>query len=431
MKIFLDTIGCRLNQAEIETLARQFRQAGHEIVATATNADLAVINTCSVTAQAASDSRSAIRRARRMGAAGLIATGCWATLEPGRAAEIPGVRKIVSNQDKDRLVIDLLGLSQEFFDLEPLARKPLPGLHARTRAFIKVQDGCDNACTFCVTTVARGASRSRRAAEILSDVQAAIDGGTQEIVLTGVHLGSWGLDFQPPERLADLIASLLAQTSVARLRLSSLEPWDLQADFFSLWQDERLCRHLHLPLQSGSESVLKRMRRKITPDLFTELVQSARAGIPEVAITTDVIAGFPGESGAEFSETLEFVKSTHFAGGHVFTYSARPGTPAERMKGQVRYEIRKERNARLRAALEELALEYQARFVGRTLPVLWEASSTLTDDGWTIEGLSDNYLRVSAVSPEMRWNKVDRVRMISMDAHGMKGEIIGPKPSGN
>ena len=423
MKIFLDTIGCRLNQAEIESLGRQFRAAGHEIVPTAMGADLAVVNTCSVTSAAASDSRAAIRRAGRMGAGELVVTGCWATLEPEKAAGLPGVHRIVSNLQKDSLASDLLGLPQEFFDLEPLARSPLPGLHARTRAFIKVQDGCDSACTFCITSVARGASRSRMVENVGLEVRAALEGGAKEIVLTGVQLGSWGRDLATPQRLADLVASLLDRSSIARLRLSSLEPWDLETGFFSLWQDERMCRHLHLPLQSGSEPVLKRMRRKITPDSFAALVKAARSAIPEVAITTDIIVGFPGETEAEFCETVEFVKSMQFAGGHVFTYSARPGTPAARMNAQIRHETRKERNAVLRAVLEESALAYRSGFIGQTLPILWEGSSRLTDAGWTLEGLTDNYLRVTSVASEARWNQLDDVNLVSVDGDGLKGTI--------
>jgi threonylcarbamoyladenosine tRNA methylthiotransferase MtaB len=423
MKIFLDTIGCRLNQAEIESLARQFREAGHEIVATAMDADLAVVNTCTVTSQAASDSRAAIRRASRMGAGELVVTGCWATLEPDRAAELPGVRKIVPNLQKDTLAADLLGLPQEYFDLEPLARQPLPGLHARTRAFIKTQDGCDNACTFCITTVARGASRSRPPEHVLADVQSALDGGTQEIVLTGVHLGSWGLDFPTPQRLADLIFTLLARTSIPRLRLSSLEPWDLDADFFLLWQDRRLCRHLHLPLQSGSGTVLKRMLRKTTPASFAALVQAARAAIPEVAITTDVMVGFPGETEAEFSETLEFIKSMNFAGGHVFTYSARPGTPAARMQMQIRHEFRKERNAILQSVFKDSAWNYRQHFIGRELPVLWEATDRLSDLGWQLEGLTDNYIRVKTTAPTPRWNRLDSVELKENEPDGLLGLI--------
>jgi len=424
MKIFLDTIGCRLNQAEIESQARQFRAAGHEIVYTAAEADLAVVNTCTVTAEAASDSRAAIRRAKRLGAVDIVVTGCWATLEPDKAASLPGVTRIVPNLQKESLAADLLSLPQEFFDLEPIAREPLPGLHLRTRAFIKVQDGCDNVCTFCITRLARGASRSRPVDEIVADVHSALDGGTQEIVLTGVHLGSWGLDFQPARRIPDLVSALLARTSAPRLRLSSLEPWDLDADFFSLWCDPRLCRHLHLPLQSGSDRVLRRMARKTAPDSFAALVQSARAAIPEVAITTDVIAGFPGETDEEFAETLEFVKSMHFAGGHVFSYSARPGTPAARMKGQVHGKLVKARSAALRTVLADSAESYHRKFIGKTMPVLWEAASILTNEGWQIEGLTDNYLRVTAIAPEPYWNRVDAVHLTDLYENGLTGMLI-------
>jgi threonylcarbamoyladenosine tRNA methylthiotransferase MtaB len=423
MKIFLDTIGCRLNQAEIESLARQFRAAGHEIVSTAGEADLAVVNTCTVTAEAASDSRGAIRRAKRLGAGDIVVTGCWVTLEPDKAAALPGVSRIVPNLQKESLAADLLSLPQEFFDLEPVARQPLPGLHQRTRAFIKVQDGCDNACTFCITTLARGRSRSRPLDEVVKDMDSALDGGAREIVLTGVHLGSWGLDLQPTRRIPDLVSATLARTSTPRLRLSSLEPWDLEADFFSLWRDSRLCRHLHLPLQSGSAAVLKRMARKTTLDSFAALVQSARAAIPEVAITTDVIAGFPGETEEEYAETLEFVKSMHFAGGHVFSYSARPGTPAARIKGQVRSETIKARSAELRGVLAKSAQAFRRKFIGKTMPVLWEATSILTDEGWQIEGLTDNYLRVTAIAAEPYWNRIDHVLLKTTSAEGLSGEI--------
>jgi threonylcarbamoyladenosine tRNA methylthiotransferase MtaB len=278
--------------------------------------------------------------------------------------------------------------------------------------------------------------------EIVADVSSALDGGTQEIVLTGVHLGSWGLDFQPARRIPDLVSALLARTSAPRLRLSSLEPWDLDADFFSLWHSPHLCRHLHLPLQSGSASVLRRMARKTTPDSFAALVQSARAAIPEVAITTDVIVGFPGETDEEFAETLEFVKSMHFAGGHVFSYSARPGTPAARMKGQVRgeapcpvrepglprwkrdYLAVKARSTALRTILADSAESYHRKFIGKTMPVLWEAASTLTDAGWQIEGLTDNYLRVTAIAPEPYWNRVDAVHLTDLYEDGLTGMLI-------
>jgi len=424
MKIFLDTIGCRLNQSEIEAMARQFRAAGHAIVATAGEADLAVVNTCTVTAAAASDSRAAIRRAKRQGAQGVIATGCWATLEPQRAAGLPGVTRIVPNPKKDSLVADLLGLPQDFIDLEPLARQRLPGLRGRTRAFVKVQDGCENRCTFCITTVARGRGRSRPVAQVLADVHSALEGGAQEIVLTGVHLGSWGRDLEPRRPLADLVAALLAGTDVPRLRLSSLEPWDLEAGFFGLWSEARLCPHLHLPLQSGSASVLRRMARNTTPEKFADLLAAARAAIPDLAVTTDVIVGFPGESEAEFVETLDYVERMRFAGGHVFSYSERPGTAAAHLDGQVPHALRKERNAALQAVLSRAGLDYRRAFVGRTLPVLWEATDRLSDAGWQLEGLSGNYLRLSAAAPEPRWNRIDRVRVETVTDEGLAGTIL-------
>ncbi len=422
MKVFLDTIGCRLNQSEIESMARQFRAAGHQIVASAEEADLAVINTCAVTSEAAADSRQKIRAAHRLGAQQVIVTGCWATLQPAEAAALPGVTRVVPNAAKTTLVPDLLGLPPEIFDLEPLAREPLPGLHRRTRAFIKVQDGCNNACTFCVTTLARGQAQSRPIPDVLRDIQAALAGGTREIVLTGVHLGSWGTEWSL--HLRHLVQAILEHTDVPRLRLSSLEPWDLDDTFFRLWENPRLMPHLHLPLQSGSASVLRRMARKTTPEQYRDLVAAARALIPDVAITTDVIVGFPGETEAEFAETMDFVRQIQFAGGHVFTYSPRPGTVAARMSGQVPPPIRKQRNARLREVFQELGYAYRQRFLGRRMPVLWETISERNDWGWQMEGLTGNYLRVRALAPSPRWNEVDWVALTELTDDGLRGVIV-------
>lgn len=422
MKIHLDTIGCRLNQAEIEQMARQFRAEGHTLVAEAGGADLVVVNTCAVTTEAAADSRQKIRQAARAGAGDIVVTGCWSSLQPAQAAELPGVRRVIPNDQKDQLVSTILGLPPAVFDLEPLARQTLPGLRQRTRAFIKVQDGCDNACTFCITTVARGAGRSRPIPEVLADVRAALNGGTQEVILTGVHLGSWGHDFG--ENLTSLLRAILADTDTPRLRLSSLEPWDLNEAFFSLWENPRLLPHLHLPLQSGSASVLKRMLRKTTPQSFHQLIQAARAAIPQVAITTDIIAGFPGETEAEFRETLDFAREMEFAGGHVFTYSSRPGTPAARMKNHLPGEVKKARSAKLRALFGELSAVYRQTFIGQTLPVLWESTSELDEWGWQMEGLTGNYLRVSAHAPSPRWNVVDQVKLTALTPDGLRGEIF-------
>ena len=425
MKIYLSTIGCRLNQAEIESMARGFRAAGHEIVAAAHAADMAVVNTCAVTNEAAADSRSKIRQIARAGVNEIVATGCWATLQPKQAGDLPNVFRVVTNDRKDQLVAEVLDLPREAFDLEPISRQPLPGLHRRTRAFIKVQDGCDNHCTFCITTVARGEARSRSVADVVLDVQSALHGGAKEIVLTGVHLGSWGYDFN--SHLRDMVKAILRETDAPRLRLSSLEPWDLDEDFFSLWDTStssaRLMPHLHLPLQSGCESTLRRMARKTTPESFRRLVSAARQAIPDVAITTDIIAGFPGETEEEFAESLEFVKEMEFAGGHVFTYSLRPGTGAAKLKGQVGPELRKKRNHILHDALEESARAYRQKFLGRTMSVLWESTSEMGEWGWQMEGLTGNYLRVRAFAPSPRWNEIDAVHLTELSEAGMHGVI--------
>lgn len=425
MKVFLDSIGCRLNQSEIEHMALQFRAAGHSLVDSAAEADLVVVNTCAVTTQASSDSRQKIRQAHRSGPAAIAVTGCWSTLDPAAAEALPGVQWVIPNVTKDELVPGILHLPASEMDQESLARQPLPGLHWRTRAFIKAQDGCDNFCTFCVTRLARGKGHSIPAGEIVKDVRRAVEGGAKEIVLTGVHLGSWGRDFETPLTLGDLIETLLKESGFfARLRLSSLEPWDLDHSFFSLWQDERMCRHLHLPLQSGSAGTLRRMARKITPQSYAALLSQARSFIPGLAVTTDIIAGFPGETDDEFAETLDYVKQAAFAGGHVFTFSARPGTAAARYPDPVAPAVRKERGAALRAVLAAAGEVYRVGFTGQVMPVLWEASSGLGPAGWKMEGLTSNYLRVRASSPEKLWNQISQVRLDSVSPDGMEGEII-------
>ncbi|MDD5370496.1 MAG: tRNA (N(6)-L-threonylcarbamoyladenosine(37)-C(2))-methylthiotransferase MtaB [Anaerolineaceae bacterium] len=423
MNVYLDMVGCRLNQSEIETIANQFRQAGHTLVGDASRAELVVINTCAVTAQAASDSRQKVRQAARAGSAEIVATGCWATLNPEAAANLPGVKKVVINAQKDSLAADILGLPLETFDLEPLTRTPLPGLRQRTRAFIKVQDGCNNRCTFCVTTLARGPSHSRDIPAVVQDIRAALKGGVREIVLTGVQLGSWGHDLSPSTSLHDLIQAILAKTNVERLRLSSLEPWDVDEPLLALWQNPRMCRHLHLPLQSGSASILRRMARKTTPDSFAQLVALARKLIPEIAITTDVIVGFPGEGEAEFFESLDYVRSLRIAGGHVFTYSPRPETAAARYSDQIPLPTRKQRNAQMRALLAESSRSYAAGYLGRQLRVLWEATHTYGPDGWHLHGLTDNYLKVSTHAPRLLWNVITPVLIEEVREDGLAGAI--------
>jgi len=421
MKVFLDMVGCRLNQSELEIFAHQFRLAGHTLTSEVELADLVVINTCTVTAAAASDSRQKIRQAARSGSKQIIATGCWASLNPHETADLPGVSLVIGNLEKDHLVSSVVNIPIHEINQKTIQHEPIPGTRRRTRAFIKVQDGCDNHCTYCVTRLARGSGRSRCINDILTDIQSALDGGAKEIVLTGVHLGSWGYDFEIPSHLTHLVSAILNDTETPRLRLSSLEPWDISPDFFELWQNQRLCRHIHLPLQSGCETTLRRMGRRISPKSYANLIQQARAIISDVALTTDIITGFPGETETEFSESAAFIKQMDFANGHVFTYSARPGTVATKLPDQIPHNISKQRNARMRGILLESSSAYRARQLRQHLNVLWEKATPIGGDQWELSGLTDNYLRVRANSPTPYRNEIMDVRITGTN----NGELVG------
>lgn len=423
MRIFLDTIGCRLNQSEIEGFANLFRALGHQVVGDPAQADVAIVNTCAVTVKAAADSRKQLRRAGREGAQMVIATGCWATLEPEAAQNLEGVHRVFVNDQKDSLVADLLNISPEQISAIKLVREPLPGDRGRTRAFIKVQEGCDNRCTYCLTRHARGPSRSRNLTDIYKDIQAAIDGGAKEIVLSGVQLGAWGRDFDEPQGVKDLLAQILAHQDIQRLRLSSIEPWEFDVEMLSLWQDQRLCRQLHIPLQSGSDRILKEMGRPIRVSSYKDLVENIQKEIPEIAITTDVITGFPGETDADFKATQSLVREVGYAGGHVFTYSPRPGTPAFNMEAQVPTRVAKSRNAALRNEFENTSKHYRDRFIEKMMSVLWEISDPTPDGRWNLSGLTDNYLRVYAVADCDFWNTITSVRL--SDHHPEWPALVG------
>jgi threonylcarbamoyladenosine tRNA methylthiotransferase MtaB len=424
MRIFLDTIGCRLNQAEIEKFAVQFRAAGHTLVSSARDADLVVVNTCAVTMAAGSDSRQHIRQAARLGNAQIIATGCLATLDGEGLLALPRVTDSIPNVDKNELVAHVLKEAGILQPAQAVGREPIPGKRERTRAFIKAQDGCDNHCTFCITRLVRGRARSNSSEEILEDIKIAIDGGAQEAVLSGVQLGSWGRDLNPNKKLADLVHIILKETTIPRLRLSSVEPWDLDEEFFELWRDRRLCRQLHLPLQSGSAEILRKMGRKNTPGSYFALVEMARRVRPEIAITTDVLVGFPGETDEQFTETVKFIQEMQFAGGHVFSFSPRPGTGADLMENPIPKDVKKERSFQTRELFIELAKKYQRQFIGMNEPVLWEKCEQLSAGDFQVEGWTDTYIKVNARSECDLSNEISLVDLIELTDEGMKGKIV-------
>ncbi len=420
MKIYLDMIGCRLNQSEIEILARQFFAAGHSLVSDPAQADLAVVNTCTVTSAAAADSRKIIRRIARSGVKNIISTGCWSEIYPDQALDLPGVTRVVSNAEKNQLVPNLLTLNKSEIDQEPLQRISIPGRRQRTRAFIKAQDGCRHNCAFCITTVARGDSRSESVDTVVKEINAAARAGFKEVVLTGVQLGSWGKDLNSGLGLHDLVQLVLTDTDIPRLRLSSIEPWDVQPALIELLTDERVARHLHLPLQSGSAATLRRMARAINPSNFASLVENIRSVVPEIALTTDILVGFPGETVEEFQESLAFIRQMEFSAGHVFSYSAREGTPAADYPDQLPHPLRKKRSVLVRELLNDTAEHYRRDFIGSELVVLWEQ---VDDKKQLAIGLTDNYLRVETHTSQEVWNTLTRVKITEVTQNGVLGEI--------
>ena len=408
MKVHLRALGCRLNQAEMDALARDLLQRGQQLAASPAGAGKIVVNTCSVTRAAGADSRALVRElARQSPSAAIVVTGCHAEMAPGELRELPNVRQVVGNSGKDGLA-DLLAGPQPDDPASLLSTRLADG---RTRAFVKVQDGCDHACTFCVTTIARGPGRSRPAGEVVAELRQLHAAGIQEAVLSGVQLGSYGRDLGMHHGLEGLLRILLEETDIPRLRLSSLEPWELSPSFLDLWQNRRLCRHLHLPLQSGCAATLRRMRRRCSPQDYSELLHSACERMADLRITTDVMVGFPGEDETEFATSREFIAGLPLAGLHVFRYSQRPGTPAARMQRQVPERVKRERSAVLRGLGRELERLYAGRILGQTQDVLWEQVAGATPDGFVNVGYTDTWVRVRALHADSLCNRITPARL--------------------
>ncbi|MGZ5076466.1 MAG: tRNA (N(6)-L-threonylcarbamoyladenosine(37)-C(2))-methylthiotransferase MtaB [Methylobacter sp.] len=427
MKVHLKTLGCRLNEAELETWAQAFQKSGHQVTKQAEAANLIVLNSCAVTQDAARKSRQLIRRIHRDSPqAKLVVSGCYATLNEDEVASLLGVDLVVSNQDKDRLVEKTL--TELNMDAMP-ALSTEPGeislfTRGRQRAFVKVQDGCRYRCTFCIVTVARGEENSRPVQAVIDEINDLHRQGITEVILTGVHLGGYGSDLG--NNVSDLIKAILAQTDIPRLRLGSLEPWELPGDFFELFDNPRLMPHLHLPLQSGSDSVLRRMARRCKTEEFAAIVKQLRAQIPHFNITTDIIVGFPGETEQEWRESFDFIKQTGFGHIHIFTYSSREGTKAAGLPNQVGNEVKKQRSRQLHELAEEMKVKFFTDNVGHEFPVLWEGySEALAGGKQRVFGYTPNYLRVGCVVDEAMTveNRTINCTLIAVDQNYVLGEL--------
>ena len=406
MKVALDSLGCKLNQAETESLARQFAEAGHRLVSLVDEADVYILNTCTVTHIADAKSRHLLRLAhRRNPGAVVVATGCYAQRVPQELAQIEGVSLVVGNDEKPHLVRLLQEsgcLSSPISEHNGSAANHCLAL--RTRAFIKVQDGCNSFCSYCIVPLVRGRERSLPIDQVIDEIRQRTTLGYKEVVLTGTEIGAYNYN---GISLEDLLERILAETDVSRLRLSSLQPQEISLALIGLWADGRLCPHFHLSLQSGSDGVLKRMKRRYGVGDYEKAVSLIRNKLPEAAITTDIIVGFPGETEEEFAESYRFCRDTEFARIHVFPYSPRPGTEAANLPQRVGDKIKKQRSQRMLALAEESARKFRQRFSGKTMTVLWEKRS---DDGiWS--GVTDNYIKVYAESEQNLSNKLLPVRL--------------------
>jgi threonylcarbamoyladenosine tRNA methylthiotransferase MtaB len=415
LRVTFHTLGCKLNQAETELLARQFSEAGYCVVSGG-GADIYVLNTCTVTHIADRKSRRFLRLWRKRNPqAFIVAAGCYAERVSQELAQV-GADLVVGNEQK----MHLLGALKDV---------PIPvaccstgqfvadGV-SRVRSFIKIQDGCNDTCAYCIVPRVRGREHCLPMADIINEVKARVAAGYKEVVLTGTKIGDYGYN---GANLKQLVEQVLAATGVERLHLSSLQPHNISPELLSLWQDHRLCSHFHLALQSGSDAVLGRMRRCYSTEDYRQAVSLIRKAVPDVAITTDIMVGFPGESAEEFEESYRFCQEIDFANIHVFNYSSRPGTLAARMMKQIGDRLKKERSLRMLELARQSASKFCQRFLGQKMTVLWEKE--VIPGGGLYSGLSHNYIRVFTQSSELLTNQVRSVRAFRLYKQGLWGEV--------
>lgn len=416
MRVFFTNLGCKLNQAEIEELVRSFSAAGHRVVGTLDEADLHVVNTCTVTQTAARTARKVAGRARRQGLpVRTVLTGCFVDENPAAAASLAGVDLVVPNTDKERL----LDLVVEAFPEATAPALPVPYVDlpfGNTRALVKIEDGCNMRCSFCIIPHTRGSQRSRPLAEVVAEVRSLVAKGYKEIVATGVQISAYR---SGEAGLVELVETLLADTDCARLRLTSIAPWDLDDRLLDLFADRRLCRHLHLSLQSGSTATLRRMRRPYSALSFLKLLDQVRAAVPGVAVTTDVIVGFPGETAREFAESLDTVEEAGFAKLHVFPFSPRPGTDAAGLPGQVAAAVKRTRTQAMLEVAARAERDFLTSHLGSREVVLWEKPKN-----GQAQGLTDNYIRVFADAAAGLRNRLTRVELVALAEGAMVGRPL-------
>lgn len=421
------TLGCRLNHAESDALQFELRQAGYRIVGKKQAADLTVINSCAVTRQAEAKTRGAIAAARRISPRGKIAViGCYPQLDPETVAKVQGVDLALGNSEKYRLQEYLEELKQERSAVHVSGTVeqdtfPAAGIIAQgslTRAHLKVQDGCDYRCAYCIVPLLRGASRSRDFHACINEAVSLTAQGFREIVLTGVNLGSYR---DGENNLDDLVAALLRESRIERLRISSIEPDLVSERIIKMIAEEvRLCRHVHIPLQHGSDAVLQRMRRRYKVAQFAELVHQISRAIPSVCIGSDVMVGFPGETERHFQEMVNMLEELPIAYLHVFRYSPRPGTAADRLEDTVTDRVKKERSVRLRELSRRKRHQFLQRFIGQDLAVLYEKKTKLG----LYRGLSDNYITVNVKSDAQIVNRIKTTRVTHIVGTEAFGDLV-------
>ena len=441
-KVLIRTHGCKLNQADSDVITRQFIEAGYRLVNSVSDADVFVLNTCTVTANADAKARQALRAARRANPTAIIvAAGCY----PQRAAQelhnLEAVSLVVDNTQKDQLVSQAVALHQPSSSSLPLVDPTAVGPEGpnifsavaagtrRSRAMIKIQEGCDQVCAYCIVPKVRGRERSIPPETLIREINRRTEEGFKEVVLTGTQLGTYGFDL-PPIGLVNLVGLLrriLAETTVPRIRVSSLQPQEISAQLLRLWENSRLCPHFHVPLQSGSDSILKSMRRRYDTAGFDRSVGLIREFICDPGITTDLIVGFPGEGEAEFRQSREFAAGIGFSDMHIFPYSRRPGTSAHHFNGQVDAADKRPRVNQMLEIASRTSQEFRRKQLGQIRPVLWE-SCRESGGSRTWSGLTDNYIRVYALRPQHSnndlHNTITPARITALDRSGVAGEAL-------